>query len=73
LYRSIQTDAPRRYSHIDGVVGLVCSNDPDRYAGGSDVTVMIVMAGRSKVMTQIKKRYLTPNKVLLRNLRTNLG
>jgi hypothetical protein len=50
----VRVDAPPRYPYFD-VVGLMWSNDPESYAGGSIALVGARMLDKSKVMTQTKR------------------
>jgi hypothetical protein len=43
------------YPYFDVVAGLVWSNDPESYAGGSTATDRVSLAGQGKVMTQTKR------------------
>jgi len=55
------TVAPhRRYPYFDVVVGLLWSNDPESYAGGSDATGMTSHARQVKGDDPDKKGYPGP-------------
>jgi hypothetical protein len=47
--------SPRKYSYFDVVVGLVCSDDAERYAGGSAATGRAFHARQVKGDDQDKK------------------
>jgi len=51
---------PRRYPRFDAVVGLVRSNDPESYVGGSATTGRASHAGQIKGDDPDKKRYHGP-------------
>jgi hypothetical protein len=38
----------RRYPYFDTVVGIMWSNDPESYAGGSEATGRVSLAGQVK-------------------------
>ena len=52
--------SPRRCSYFDVVVGLVWSNDPESYAGGSVATGRVTQAGQVKGDDPDKKGHLGP-------------
>jgi hypothetical protein len=48
----VNRERPQSYPYFDVVMGLVWSNDPASYSGGS---LAITMPDRSKVMSQTKR------------------
>jgi hypothetical protein len=52
--------SPRKYPYFDVVAGLVCSDDPESYAGGSAATGRASHARQVKGDDTDKKGYTSP-------------